>query len=919
VKTRRTVLLALLFLLLTGAGGAAEPVKCTCRDGNACYHWLNAPVSPPNDPCSCPFCRIATGKCPKTLPKGWDLTCANNGKLECFLRRHGASWNLTCSERLAGTCACDNPHPEWCPSCGANGRAWGEKDFDRIRKQIEVERRLLGKRAKMIIVTSPHFYLVTDIPSLKILTQERSPRTMRMHEIAHVFIQRAEIAYQDFVRYFGDDLCLERPSAIYLLASERTKRDLAERYFGLPEPELYYGWNTSSIGGGYPWNGCAISLKKYRDDHNLHHQMRHLIGHVLLSCLKKATGENRYLPRWAFSGVGHWLSRLPAKYRDDANFCAGEGKEVRHSGKKWNEMLMAWAIGRKLHPVQSVFDVNALGGLDLQMHVRSWSWFDVFLEEDRESFVSFIRELRDGTDHRVALKKSFGISPEAWDRRWRERLLGKRDSVRPTAEERDAADPSAPGAEERASIRSETDPKILASKIRSLQAVNDPLTAATLVPHLRHKSDVVRETAVLVLSRTTSADVREFLRTHGLSTPFRLARANVARIIGNFADAQAGPALLAAVEDSNWLVRAHAARALGLTKFEAALPTLRRMVSDKSAKVRIAAMDALARFGSRAGDAWERVSGNLGSAKWPVRSTAAECLGALGRMDAVEALIDRMEIETGRIREDIHAALKMITRDDLGRIPGNWRAWWEKEKARNPGRLPPRGQGAKGASKGDPGYATPTYYGLRVYSRGIGYVIDTSASMAYIIRLDEKWLKRQSRKYPPEEAKFALARREVEASLKAIDPRTKFNVYFFRTIATAMGGRLMPATPANVEKALRRIDTEAPRFDTGRGEAYRTNYVDVLRLLLDMKPGDPPSTGFSDAPDSIYFLTDGKPTVGDITQPDVLRSWFREMNRFARIRVNVITFGSTEIDPVFLRGLAEENGGVFVQVPAATK
>jgi hypothetical protein len=85
--------------------------------------------------------------------------------MECFLRRHAASWRLTCSERLAGTCACDNPHPEWCPSCGANGEAWGEEGFGDLRRQLEVERRIFGNRAKLTIVTSPHFYLVTDIPA----------------------------------------------------------------------------------------------------------------------------------------------------------------------------------------------------------------------------------------------------------------------------------------------------------------------------------------------------------------------------------------------------------------------------------------------------------------------------------------------------------------------------------------------------------------------------------------------------------------------------------------------------------------------------------------------------------------------------------------------------------------------------------
>ncbi|MEN8149022.1 MAG: HEAT repeat domain-containing protein [Planctomycetota bacterium] len=915
----RTLPLAALALLLTVLPGSAGPLKCTCRDGQACYHWLNAPVSPPNDPCHCPRCRAAPGTCEKILPEGWDQACASNSKMECFLRRHAASWKLACSERLAGTCSCDNPHPERCPKCGKKGEAWGEEEFPTLRRQLEVERRMFGKRAKLVIVRSPNFYVVTDIRSLKIVTQERAPRTMKMHEIAHVFLQRAEIAREDFIRYFGDDIYMERPSAIYLVAKERTKRDLAEKYFGLPEPELFYGGNVQTIGGGFGWNGCAISLQKYRTDHDLQHQMRHLIGHLLASCLKKATGENRYLPRWVYAGAGHWLSRLPAKYRDDANFCAGEGREVRHNGKKWNEMLISKAMGGKLHAVQTVFDVNALGGLDLQMHVRAWSWFDVFLEDDREAFVAFVMKLRDGTDHRVALKETFGISPEEWDRRWRERLLGKRASAAPTVEELDEADPEAAGVAEREAIRTETDPGILAAKIRGLRIVEDLRTAATIVPFLRHESDLVRETTVLVLSRTTAEPVKAYLREKALSWTTGVGKAYAARVLGNLRDAAAVPYLLEHAENAYWLVRAHVARALGLAGDATSIPAIRRRVEDKSMKVRIAAMDALARFGDRGGPHWEVVADNLGAASWPVRSAAADCLGAMGRMDAVEPLIARMEIESGRVREDIHAALKAITRDDLGRKPEYWRDWWEKEKARNPGRLPERGKGPKGASKGAKGYDTPTYYGLRVYSRGIGYVIDTSGSMAYVIRLDGAWLKRQNRSYPTEAAKHALARQEVEASLRKLDPRTKFNVYFFRTVVSSLSGKMLAATPANVDKALRRIDTEVPRFDTGQGAAYRTNYVDVFRKLLSVKSGALPPPGFSGAPDTIFFLTDGKPTAGDITQPDALRSWFREMNRFERIRVHVITFGSTEIDPVFLGGLATDNGGVFVQVPAATK
>ncbi|MHC4473271.1 MAG: hypothetical protein ACYS99_20190, partial [Planctomycetota bacterium] len=81
--------------------------------------------------------------------------------MECFLRRHAASWNLVCSEQLDGKCSCKNPHPEWCPYCGTHGREWHAGGLEQIRRQVEVERRILGPRKKFVAIKSPHFYLVT--------------------------------------------------------------------------------------------------------------------------------------------------------------------------------------------------------------------------------------------------------------------------------------------------------------------------------------------------------------------------------------------------------------------------------------------------------------------------------------------------------------------------------------------------------------------------------------------------------------------------------------------------------------------------------------------------------------------------------------------------------------------------------------
>ena len=103
-------------LALTAVDALAQSPECTCRNGNGSYWFLNAPVSPPDDPVNCPFCEKFPGQCKRVIPRGWDPACFNNNKMECFLRRHACSWRLSCSERLKGKCGCKTAHPELCPA-----------------------------------------------------------------------------------------------------------------------------------------------------------------------------------------------------------------------------------------------------------------------------------------------------------------------------------------------------------------------------------------------------------------------------------------------------------------------------------------------------------------------------------------------------------------------------------------------------------------------------------------------------------------------------------------------------------------------------------------------------------------------------------------------------------------------------------
>src|SRR6185436_10873830 len=101
---------------------------------------------------------------------------------------------------------------------------------------------------------------------------------------------------------------------------------------------------------------------------------------------------------------------------------------------------------------------------------------------------------------------------------------------------------------------------------------------------------------------------------------------------------------------------------------------------------------------------------------------------------------------------------------------------------------------------------------------------------------------------------------------------------------------------------------------SGDPAKQKTNLVDALRIALGIAPG---TTGrpTQETADEAYAMTDGQPTAGDLYEADVLLQWFREKNRFARLKLHVVTFQAVDVDVEFLRSLAAVGGGKFVAIP----
>ncbi|HEX5138635.1 MAG TPA: HEAT repeat domain-containing protein [Planctomycetota bacterium] len=893
----------LLFLLVLGAARAEEEATCTCDVGPSDYESLGAPVRAPGDPSICDLVNRGLSPRPWRIPDGLDGDY-RQANLESFLLRHAASWGIQCSV---------------CARWKQKGDAL--RDAHAPAEQLaETQRKIGGKGFEAAI--SPHYAVVTDIPKLQIVTRGGGVRLAFKHEILHLYIQRAELARRDFEKVFGAPR--EMRSLMVLAYSESTRRTFSGKHWGHPDTNLLYGGGSVKLPGG-TGNGFCISG---RDDDNLHFTCRHMIGHLCISTYGPGGAFDKDLPQWIFRGAAHWLCKLHPRAKDFVTFCSYEGVTVGGSGSRWDDKAKKIASrGESEDPVERMFQASTAKQMNYDMHVRAWSWFEVFTAEEREPFVKFIQLLREAKEPRLAAKEAWGQAPEYVDDRWRERVMGKRGDVTATnREKRKDTDVEEAGARELRDIANESDPQLLAGKIKGLERCQNVKTARVLLSVLDARaSDRVREVIALVLDKTESAEVLAWLRGEGYDKAGKLGRAAICRCLGNLKDKESAPLLRNALNDSFWLVQANAARALAqMGDAEGIAPIARLAAGSSNAKVRIAAMDALGLYGAPAGPTipqWER---NLMDAAWQVKVATTDAFRAIGDKAAVDSLIGRLDSEGGRVQDAIKRSLTALTGRDDDWTHEQWLKWWEhqkkfedaerkmKEKLGEEGgrsEEPPEPKEPKPDERrtvaGQKKTGPPTYYGIKLYTRTVGWVIDISESMNQGFSVSKEWQEKLGRVYKGA-TRMEVCKEEVEQAIRELDPRTRINLVFFSD-RVRIWQDVPQAAGTSGENAIGAVRAQQPNG--------QTNHYDALRMILGL--GDAESIArmdFPDTPDTLFFLTDGTPTDGEITKPDELLSWFRERNRFARLRVHVIAMGNTGVDLDYLAALARQNDGEFLHL-----
>lgn len=368
-------------------------------------------------------------------------------------------------------------------------------------------------------------------------------------------------------------------------------------------------------------------------------------------------------------------------------------------------------------------------------------------------------------------------------------------------------------------------------------------------------------------------------------------RAAVVEALGRMRAADAAAPIREILDDGGHDIRLLFECLLALARIEGAraVPAIEPWLENEEPALRDGAVRALGETGDPA--ALAAVLPLATDPAPPVQEAVVRVVREAKAKAGVPALIELLARSRSlRATDAARVALEEMTGQCFGFDAAAWREWWA---ARDPGAaLEP----AKAASE----CSVATYYGMGIHSDRLVFVLDVSGSM------------RAGRP-----ARIETARRELTETLGMLSERTRFNVVAFSGSPVWWRDSEVPATPENIESARKFVAELSP----GGG----TNVWDTLAETFE-KNRDV---------DTIFFLGDGSPSRGRVTEPEEILARIHWMNRLRHVEIHTIALlrggtpppvagthpaptGPREDDEEeaarFMARLAAATGGTFLKI-----
>jgi HEAT repeat protein len=408
-----------------------------------------------------------------------------------------------------------------------------------------------------------------------------------------------------------------------------------------------------------------------------------------------------------------------------------------------------------------------------------------------------------------------------------------------------------------------------------------------------------------------------------------LLRASVAEALGGMGHDFAYWPLAGLLGERDPALRLAGIRALGLLGNPDACASLSELMDDPDPVFTLAALESLVQIKDVVG-AEAAVLQSLSHDDWRVRSRAILAIEELRLKSGIRGLIQRLRVEEGRLAGDAYATLKLLTQRQFPDNPDQWEIWWDRTEARF---VMPDLEKIAAARKAEAEKGTQyskggkSFGGIETRSENILFVIDISGSMETPFgNLDR--LRQSGRTYSSTQ-RLGIVKEELIQTIQDLPDSTGFNILSFATDVKFWKKLQVKANVLNKSNAERWVGKLKPLGGKRAGFRAQTGLLNLTNdegstnthLALLTALGEPPEGRRGnefvitrpDTPlDTIFFLTDGEPTVGEITDMHKIRAEVRRVNEFRRIQLHVIYVGEFP-DPDFEK-LAHENDGVFVSI-----
>jgi len=496
-----------------------------------------------------------------------------------------------------------------------------------------------------------------------------------------------------------------------------------------------------------------------------------------------------------------------------------------------------------------------------------------------------------------------------------------------------------PLAEFKKYIRSK-EPEVRLDQVERMARVNSVEAASLLMSKgLTDPEYSVREKASWALAQFT-AEAREAVFT-GLTAAKAEIREGVCMAIAQMKGSSVRPPLAKMgeliTEDRSELVRAAAAESLGMMGANDAVPHLVKGLTDRQERVVIACADALGLIRDpRGGPALIPL---LDHRSWRAQVAALSAMAKIRAKDTIGPIIEYLDVARGRSRQDAHRALTKITLRTFGMNAATWREWWNRVNGGWTVPPEPKKVEVKAIPGGKDGYGRnkPTrYHRITTFSKRIIFVIDISNSMATPILVKEG-KDTKSGRLSVGVAKILLAREELKRTLESMESDTWFNVIAFETDVRQFKKSPVRASAGNVQAATRWLEKQKLRgggggVQRGKGSSNigkhgwvlgKTNTYGALAAVYGLKV-DPerggvrattaPSPGTKRRPrwDTCFFLSDGRPTVGVVTDIELILQDVKRWNKTCKMVIHCIGMENNAGLATLLQGLGRITDGQVV-------